>query len=116
MKSFSVLVSVLMMAGTAHAAAPASFAQCSVCHAVTKGAPAGIGPTLAGVVGRKAGSAAGFSYSSALKGSKIVWSATTLDKWITNPAALVPGNKMPYGGLSDAHKRAEIIAYLKTVK
>lgn len=98
------------------AAAPASFGQCAVCHAVTKGAANGIGPSLYGVVGRKSGSIAGFNYSAALKAGKVVWAPATLDKWITNPAAFIPGSRMPYAGQSDAKKRAEVIAYLKTLK
>ena len=110
----------LIAAGAApvsvQAAAPASFAQCSVCHAVTKGAANGIGPSLYGVVGRKSGVVAGFNYSSALKAGKVVWTPATLDKWLTNPAVFIPGSRMPYAGQAEAKKRAEVIAYLKTLK
>ena len=110
-------VSVLVMgAASAQAAAPTSFAQCSVCHAVTKGAPAGLGPNLVGVYGRKAGSAPGYGYSPALKASKLVWTQVELDRWLTSPMKLVPGTKMAYMGQADAKKRAELVAYLKGLK
>ena len=117
----TVLVSLAILAAASaqakvHAAAPASFAQCGVCHAVTKGAPNGIGPNLNGVFGKSAGGVTGFNYSTALKTSKLVWNAATLDKWITNPMKLVPGSRMPYAGQADPKKRAEIVAYIKTLK
>jgi cytochrome c len=116
-----VLLSVVVAAAAGahtnvHAAAPVAFAQCGVCHQVSKGAPNGIGPNLYGMAGKKAGAAAGFSYSPALKASKLVWNDATLDKWIANPMKLVPGNRMPYAGLADAAKRKEVVAYLKTLK
>ena len=112
-----IIAALALPAATAvHAAPPASFAQCSVCHTVTKGGLNGIGPNVYGVVGRKAGSVAGFNYSTALKKSGKVWTPAALDKWLTNPAAFVPGSRMPYAGMADAKKRAEIIAYLKTLK
>ena len=111
-----LIMAVATISAGAQAAAPASFAQCGVCHAVTKGAPNGIGPNLNGVVGKTAGAVTGFNYSTALKTSKLVWNAATLDKWITNPMKLVPGSRMPYAGQADAKKRAEIVAYMKTLK
>lgn len=116
MKTVFSAVALATLASSAHAAAPTSFAQCSVCHAVSKGAADGIGPNLYGVFGRKSGAVAGFNYSSALKAGKVVWTAATLDKWLTNPAAFIPGSRMPYAGQADAKKRAEVIAYLKTLK
>ncbi len=98
------------------AAAPASFAQCGVCHAVSKGAANGIGPNLYGIFGKKSGVVAGFNYSPALKAGKVTWDAASLDKWIAGPAAFVPGSRMPFAGLSDAKKRTEVVAYLKTLK
>ena len=105
-----------LMAANAQATAPTSFAQCGVCHQVTKGAPNGIGPNLFGVVGRKSGVVTGFHYSTPLKSGKTVWTAATLDKWITSPATFIPGSHMPYAGQADAAKRKEIIAYLKMLK
>jgi cytochrome c len=96
-------------------AGKAAFAPCSVCHSVAKGG-SGIGPSLAGVVGRKAGSIPGFAYSAAMKAKGPVWSAAALDAFLTSPQKALPGNRMPYPGQPDAGKRAAIIAYLKTVK
>lgn len=94
---------------------PASFAQCAVCHSVEKDKH-GIGPSLAGVYGTKAGEIVGYSFSDPLKASGLIWDDATLDKWLTNPAALVPGTKMTFAGLSDQAKRKELIEYLKTLK
>jgi cytochrome c len=74
-----------------------------------------IGPSLAGIVGRKAGQQPDFHYSAANKGSGITWDAATLDRYLTSPQAVVPHTIMTYGGLKDATKRANLIAYLATV-
>jgi cytochrome c len=88
--------------------------HCRECHAFDKGDNR-IGPTLYGVVGRKAGTVPGFAYSDSVKGSGITWDEKSLDKWITNPNAMIPGNNMGaiFSGLSDAAERAKIIAFLK---
>jgi cytochrome c len=106
--------------GLAHAPAYAdaasgksAFAACAACHSVS-GAD-GIGPHLNGVVGRKAGSVAGFNYSSAVKRSNIVWDANSLSSYIANPQQVIPGNHMPFSGLPDATTRADIVAYLTTL-
>jgi cytochrome c len=92
---------------------PAAFAVCSVCHSVTPGQNM-IGPSLAGVVGRHAGSAAGFSYSPAMKGSNVTWNDGNLERYLADPNAVVPGTTMPPPGVDAAQRRA-IIAYLKTL-
>ncbi len=94
---------------------PAVFAQCASCHAVKPGQN-GIGPSLAGVFGRKAGTGPGFEYSPALKGSGLTWDQAGLDKWLTNPMGTVPGTRMTYAGQPDAAKRHELIDYIKTLK
>ncbi len=88
--------------------------HCRECHAFDKGDNR-LGPSLYGVVGRKAGIMPGFEYSEALKNSGITWDEATLDKWISNPNAVVDGNNMGalFSGLSDAGERAKIIAFLK---
>jgi cytochrome c len=94
---------------------PLAFAQCMSCHAVEPGKH-GVGPSLAGVFGTKAGSVAGFSYSDANKNSGLTWDEATLDTYLTSPAKLVPGTKMTFVGMPDAAKRKEVIDYLKTLK
>ena len=96
-------------------ARPASFAQCAACHSVEKGKH-GIGPSLAGIYGTKAGDIAGYEFSDALKGSGLTWDDATLDKWLAGPMKLVPGTKMTFAGMTDEAKRKELIAYLKTLK
>lgn len=93
---------------------PASFAQCAVCHK-TKPGETGIGPTLANVFGSKAGHVNGFKYSEAMLESGLTWNQGTLDRFLADPKAVVPGTTMTFGGVKDAAKRAEIIAYLKTL-
>ncbi|MGH6785799.1 MAG: c-type cytochrome [Novosphingobium sp.] len=95
--------------------APTSAVQCKVCHSFVPGTN-GVGPSLAGVVGRKAGTAAGFAYSPAMKGSGLTWDEATLDAYLTAPMKTVPGTKMVYAGLADAAKRKELIDWLATVK
>lgn len=89
-------------------------AKCGICHA-TEAGKRKVGPTLHAVVGRKAAGEK-FKYSKALKGADLTWDEATLDKWIANPKDLVKGNKMSFPGIKDDGQRADIIAYLKTVK
>ena len=92
------------------------FKVCRPCHQVGPGARNGIGPTLNGIVGSKAGTIAGFTYSEANKdaGTKgLVWTEDTLFKYLENPAAFMPGNKMTYAGIKDEADRRDLIAYLK---
>lgn len=88
--------------------------QCAVCHSPTSGRNLS-GPSLAGVVGRKAGSVANFHYSEANKASGEVWDAATLEKYLAAPRQVVPGTTMTYPGLKDEHKRSDLIAYLSTL-
>lgn len=87
-------------------------ARCAGCHSVSADR---VGPRHAGVFGRRVGQVSGYAYSAALRSSHIVWTAENLDKWLMNPEALIPGQRMGYG-LSDAQDRADIIAYLATLK
>ncbi len=89
--------------------------QCRACHAVEPGRH-GIGPSLAGIYGTKAGEIPGYMVSEALKSSGVVWNDAALDKWLQGPSKMVPGTKMVYAGMPDAAKRAEVIAYLKALK
>ncbi|WP_231726148.1 MULTISPECIES: c-type cytochrome [unclassified Sphingomonas] len=90
------------------------FAVCSTCHAVQAGVNK-IGPSLAGIVGRAAGTVEGYSYSTANKNSGITWSKEKLFQYLEKPQRVVPGTKMAYAGLTDAQKRADLIAYLDTL-
>jgi cytochrome c len=89
--------------------------HCRQCHSYKKDDNR-LGPSLHGVVGRKAGTMQGFAnYSDSLKNSKITWTEDQIDKWITNPEALVPNNNMkPFPGVADAEQRKQIIAFLKS--
>jgi len=98
----------------AAAGPPDSFKQCAICHKVEPGKH-GLGPSLANVFGAKAGEAAGFRYSPAMAAADLTWNQATLDRYLDNPQAVVPGTTMAFAGVKDAAKRAEIIAYLKTL-
>lgn len=91
----------------------AVFAACAPCHLSDKNS---IGPRLGGVIGRVSGSVEGFRYSRAMKNAAIVWDAKTLDAYLSEPQKVVPGNVMPFSGVEDAQKRADIIAYLSSLK
>jgi cytochrome c len=89
---------------------------CPACHGVTPGANSMVGPSLFGVVGRKAGTAPSLlGASENLKKYGVIWSAETLDEFLINPDAKVPGTPMT-GVLSDPQQRADVIAYLSTLK
>lgn len=93
----------------------ATFARCAICHAVQPGVNK-LGPSLAGVMGRKAAAVPGFAYSPAMKASGIVWTPDQLDAYLAKPAAKVPGTKMIFAGLANPADRANVIAYLKMTK
>lgn len=94
--------------------APMAFASCRSCHS-TQAGQNGIGPTLHGVVGSKAGAVAGYAFSPALKDSGITWDRQSLDTWLQGPMKMVPGTKMVLP-VRDADKRKAIIDYLETLK
>lgn len=93
-------------------APPASFGRCAVCHTADKGGEDKLGPNLYGVFGKPAAKGS-FAFSDQLKGAGLVLDEPTLHKWLENPKALVPGNRMSFPGIKDAAKRQEIINYLK---
>ena len=88
------------------------YQACAACHSIDEN---DVGPKHRGVVGRRAGSVADYAYSPALKKSDLAWDEAMLDRWLTNPSALVPGTKM-FFKLDDPQARADVIAYLKEQK
>ncbi|MFZ6874775.1 c-type cytochrome [Undibacterium sp. Di27W] len=113
----AILISLAMTA-KAHAAGDASVGQvlyqarCAACHSVQYN---GVGPAHLGVFGRKAGSVEGYVYSVALSKARLVWDEKLLDAWLRDPEKLLPGQKMGISTAS-ARERADLIAYLKTLK
>jgi cytochrome c len=106
-----------LLAGAARAGGDAArgeakFGDCAACHKLEAGVNE-VGPSLHGIFNRKAGEIAEFRYSPGMKRSGIVWTAETLDKYIADPQAFVPANRMPYAGMADASDRADLIAYLQ---
>jgi cytochrome c len=83
-------------------------ARCAACHSLEYN---GVGPTHKGLIGRKAGTAQGYSYSEALKQSSVVWGPETLSRWLTEPEKFIPGQKM-FISIPDPRERADLIAYL----
>ncbi len=90
-----------------------TFIVCRACHQIGPNAKNGVGPELNGVVGRKAGTVAGYSYSEANKTSGITWDEATLATYLANPQAVVKGTKMIFAGIHDPAKVQDVIAYLK---
>ncbi len=111
----AALPQAALAAGDAAAGAAVFKSKCTICHSVTQGQNR-VGPSLFGVVGRKSGQAPNYNYSEANKNSGKTWDEATLDVYLTNPRALVPGTKMAFAGLPDATDRANVIAYLATQK
>lgn len=91
------------------------FNQCKACHTVEVGKNR-VGPSLHGVVGRQAGAVEGFSYSPSMKSAGITWTPENIDKYLTDPKAMLPGNKMAFAGLKKPEDRANVIAYLSQQK
>lgn len=87
-------------------------ARCAACHSPDYN---GVGPAHKGVFGRRAAAAPGYAYSPALAASGLVWTADNLDRWLTDPEALVPGQRMGVK-VDEADRRADLIEYLKTLR
>lgn len=111
---YLIAAAIAMAAGVAHADGDAAVgktlyaARCSTCHSLEYN---GVGPTHKNLIGRRAGTAPGYSYSDALKNSQVVWNEETLRRWLTDPEKLIPGQRM-YFSVPDAQERANIVAYL----
>ena len=90
------------------------YAKCAACHATESGVH-GAGPSLAGILGRIAGSQPGFIFSDAIAKEGIVWDALTLSEFLENPGSYVPGNVMPFSGIRNEDQRQALICYLTTL-
>jgi cytochrome c len=117
MKIIAAALAWVLLSGGAHAEGDAAkgeakFQECAACHKLESGVN-NVGPSLHGVIGRKAGELSDFRYSPAVKRSGVTWTPETLDVFITNPQAMIPANRMPYAGLADPAGRADLIAYLQ---
>ncbi len=95
------------------AAGEKAFAICKACHQLGETAKNSVGPVLNGVIGRKAGTFAGYNYSDANKNSGLTWDEATFREYIKDPKAKVPGTKMAYAGMKDEQKVSDLLAYLK---
>ncbi len=122
MKSWAGAVAVIIMSFAAAAQAQSGNAgrgervfnqQCKTCHSLEKDGSSLTGPTLHGLFGRKAGTAAGFAFSEAMTKSGIVWDEATLTEYCRDPDAKVPDTKMMVPGVKQAGQLADLVAYLK---
>jgi cytochrome c len=86
-------------------------ARCASCHSLQFNS---VGPTHKNLIGRRAGTAAGYAYSSALKESSVVWGEDTLSRWLADPEKFIPGQRM-FISIPDAKERADIVTYLQLV-
>jgi cytochrome c len=92
-----------------------AFTKCALCH-TTEAGKNKIGPSLFGIVGRKSATLGDFNYSEAMKKFDHTWDEGTLDEYLTDPRATVPGTKMIFLGIKDKTERDDVIAYLETLK
>jgi len=113
------VIGLLAIASTAPARAQDAaagekvFAQCRACHQIGPTAKNGVGPQLNGVIGRAAGSVAGYSYTPANKNSGLTWDEATFSTYIASPQAVIKGTKMAFAGVKDPQKVKDLFAYLK---
>ena len=116
----AALLLVAASCGTAYAeddlaAGKSQFNKCAACHSIKAGENK-IGPSLNGIVGRPSHSVAGFNYSPAMQAYTVTWDEATLDHYLIDPRATVPGTKMIFPGLRNEADRKNLIAYLATLK
>jgi cytochrome c len=115
---FAVFLSLAATGSAAAAdieAGKTTFKKCALCHTNEPGKNK-VGPSLFGIVGRKSASLDSYNYSDAMKNFKHTWTPQTLDAYLTDPHAMVAGTKMIFPGIKDQTERANLIAYLETLK
>jgi cytochrome c len=108
-----VLGSIMPAAAADPVAGEKVFKRCMACHMVGEEAKTRVGPVLNGLIGRKAGTYAGFKYTEANKNSGLVWDEATLATYLKNPRATIPGTSMVFPGIKSEEEIANLIAYLK---
>jgi len=118
MKKFVVAAAILAASSASAfaqdlAAGENSFKKCLPCHSIGEGAKNKVGPELNGLEGRKSGTAEGYSYSEANKGSGITWDEAVFKEYITDPRVKIPGTKMVFAGIKNENERNNLWAYLK---
>ena len=117
MDRLALAVALALAAGTATgvgadaARGEQLYARCAACHALEYDR---VGPRHCDLLGRRAGSIQGFTYSPAMKQSELVWNKETLNRFLADPLKTVPGTTMTYAGVDDPKERADLIAYLGT--
>jgi cytochrome c len=88
------------------------FGKCKTCHEIAT-AKNKVGPTLQGVIGRKAGTVEGFKYSEAMTGSGVTWDAVTIAEYVAKPKEFIAGNKMAFVGLKKEDEIENLVAYIQ---
>jgi len=91
-------------------------ARAAQCHTASKGGQNGVGPNLFGLIGRASGTIAGYTYSKANLDSGVTWNAEVLDVYLENPKKFMPGTKMSFAGIKKPQERADVIAFLTSLK